>query len=683
MTKNPIKIYLGDLTYTTVAISTESFPLNIGYIAAYCKKKFGNRVDITLFKYIDELDEAINQNPPDILGLSNYAWNQRVDIELFRMLKTKNPNALTVWGGPNFPLDLPSQENFLNQNLDADIYVPIEGEIGFSNIVERALECNSVNEIREKVLSKPIEGCISRKKDATYQFSPSMRTAELDNIPSPYLTGILDKFFDGKLSPMIQTNRGCPFSCSFCVDGSPEVMKVNNFSIERVNSEINYIATHVPEETRSMFISDLNFGMIPRDLEICKMISQIQKKYNYPLQIQATTGKNSKEKIIDAIKLLNGALRLWMSVQSMDQQVLANIKRDNISVDHILALAPEIKKSNLRTSSEVILGLPGESYQSHIETLQKLVRAKINYIVVYTCMLLNGSEMNTPEQRKKWDFNTKYRILPRDFTKLSNGKIVLEVEEVVVGTNTLLFDEYLDLRILSFAIYVTNIGVVFDALLKFLRERDIDVFELFRRMAKHWKAPENIKSVFQKFRQDTIDELWDSPEELIAHYQKEEEYKKLLDGTAGINILQYYHTKVTAEFMDDWTEYTLHIAYELLQEKKSIDDELNLQFNDISNYCRGLGFNTLGQNRLDTIPESEFHYDLIAWLKDDDDLKLEKFRLTKPSRIKFILTLEQYKLVQDKLNIFGNTTVGRSQAIKRTPLEMLWRKPHTGYGNKY
>ena len=114
-------------------------------------------------------------------------------------------------------------------------------------------------------MSKPIEGCISRKKDATYQFSPSMRTAELDNIPSPYLTGILDKFFDGKLSPMIQTNRGCPFSCSFCVDGSPEVMKVNNFSIERVNSEINYIATHVPEETRSMFIIDLNFGMIPRD----------------------------------------------------------------------------------------------------------------------------------------------------------------------------------------------------------------------------------------------------------------------------------------------------------------------------------------------------------------------------------------------------------------------------------
>ena len=127
--------------------------------------------------------------------------------------------------------------------------------------------------------------------------------------------------------------------------------------------------------------------------------------------------------------------------------------------------------------------------------------------------------------------------------------------------------------------------------------------------------------------------------------------------------------------MDDWTEYTLRIAHELLQEKKSIDDELNLQFDDVANYCRGLSFNPLGQNRLDTIPESEFHYDLITWLKDTNDLKLEEFKLTVPSRIKFILTPEQYKLVQDKLNIFGNTPVGRSQAIKRTPIEMLWRKP--------
>ena len=42
----------------------------------------------------------------------------------------------------------------------------------------------------------------------------------------------MDKFFDGKLIPMLQTNRGCPFSCTFCTDGKADVNKVNSFGVE-------------------------------------------------------------------------------------------------------------------------------------------------------------------------------------------------------------------------------------------------------------------------------------------------------------------------------------------------------------------------------------------------------------------------------------------------------------------
>ena len=56
----PLKIYLGDLTYTTVTLATEAFPLNVGFIASYCKKLFGDDVEITLFKYIDDIDKAVN-----------------------------------------------------------------------------------------------------------------------------------------------------------------------------------------------------------------------------------------------------------------------------------------------------------------------------------------------------------------------------------------------------------------------------------------------------------------------------------------------------------------------------------------------------------------------------------------------------------------------------------------------
>lgn len=105
----PLQIYFGDLTYDTVSLSTEAFPINIGYIAAYSKKRFDSKIDVKLFKYIEELDDAINNSPPDILALSNYCWNQHVGSELFHMVSKQNPYTLKIWGGPNFPLDFPSQ----------------------------------------------------------------------------------------------------------------------------------------------------------------------------------------------------------------------------------------------------------------------------------------------------------------------------------------------------------------------------------------------------------------------------------------------------------------------------------------------------------------------------------------------------------------------------------------------
>ncbi len=401
--------------------------------------------------------------------------------------------------------------------------------------------------------------------------------------------------------------------------------------------------------------------------------SELQSQYEFPKQIQATTGKNSKERIIEAIKRLNGALRLWMSVQSMDEQVLANIKRSNISLEHTMALAPVIKNSDLRTQSEVILGLPGESYETHIETIRKLVKAKMDNIVVYTCMMLDGAEMNTPQERKKWDFKTKFRILPRDFVKLKNGKNVLEIEEVIVGSNTLSFDEYVKLRLISFAMYITNAGVVYDALLKFLRENEIDVFELFLYSYLNIEnSSKNVKNVFTLFENSTKNELWDSPEEIINHYQVDKNYQKLLDGEDGLNVLLHYNAMMIGEFMDEWCEHIIQIGKKLLEKNNSISSEILEQYESVSNYCRGLSFNPLGENRLETNPTFSFNYDIEKWLGSTNE-NLALFKLNEPRELIFTLTEKQYRYVQDKLNIFGTSSVGKSQTIKRTPIELLWR----------
>ena len=673
----PLKIYLGDLTYDTVTISAESLPLNIGYVAAYCKKQFGTNVEISLFKYIKDLEKAIRESPPDILGLSNYVWGKNVSYEMISMMSEIDPHVLNVWGGPNFPIDFPSQEKFMKKYPKVDIYVPVDGEVGFSNIIEQALKADSKKEIKQKVLSKPIDGCVSRETDGKLQYTiPVIRIKKLDEIPSPYTTGILDKFFDGKLSPMMQTNRGCPFHCTFCADGKDEVNQVNYFSTERVKEELDYIVKHKHGDTRNMIFSDLNFGMYPRDQEIAKYISDLQLKHGYPDFIYISTGKNQKEKVINAIKTLKDSMPLWMSVQSLDKGVLKNIRRDNISTDHMLALYPAIKDANLQTRAEVILGLPGETHENHMTTLRELIRARMDEIQVHTCMLLDGSEMGTPNERKKWKLNTKFRILQRDFVELSNGKKVMEIEEVVVSSEHMTFDEYVDLRILAFVIYITNRGTVYDPITKFLREQNLDVFDYFCKIKDDIdSAPKSIQNIFKRFKDATINELWDTPEEIIANYQKDSEYKKLLNGDAGINVMYHFLAETTSQFMDDWAAYILNTVYDFLKKSIQNNQVWEQKFNDVSNYCKGTAHNTLGKDRMVTNPEFDFNYNIIEWLKNKNELQMDHFLLSGPIKISFQLDDEQFKSVQKTLEMYGETIVGKSKALRMISSTNLWRRP--------
>ena len=672
-----MKIYLGDLTYDTVTISAESIPLNIGFVAAYCKKQFGENVELTLFKYIGDLEKAINENPPDILALSNYVWNRNLSYEMFSMMSEIDSDTLLVWGGPNFPIDLPSQRKFMKKYSKIDVYVPVDGETGFANTVERALRSRSHSEIRSTVLSEPIDGCVTRGENDEIKYTiPIIRIKTLDEIPSPYTTGLLDKFFDGKLTPMMQTNRGCPFHCTFCADGKDEVNRVTSFGLERVIDELNYITNHKHEKTHNMIFSDLNFGMYPRDREISKHLAKLQTEHNYPDFIYISTGKNQKEKIIEAIKTLKDSMPLWMSVQSLDQNVLKNIRRDNISTDQMLALQPAIKDAGLQTRAEVILGLPGETHENHMKTLRDLVNARMDEIQVHTCMMLDGSEMGTPAERKKWDLHTKFRVLQRDFAKLSNGKTVLEFEEVSVSSPQMSFEEYVDMRILAFVTYVTNRGTVYDPIIKFLREPNLDVFDYFCKIKDDIQnAPQTVQNIFQRFKDSTINELWDSPEEIIENYQKDSEYQKLLDGKEGINVMYNYLAEVTAESMDDWAGYILEIAYDFINASEKKDIAWKAKFQDVSNFCRGTAHNTLGKDRMQTNPSFEFKYDVMKWLEETHDTNLDNFLLKYPYRISFELTEKQFKSVQDTLNAYGDTMVGKSKALRMISSTNLWRHP--------
>ncbi len=122
----------------------------------------------------------------------------------------------------------------------------------------------------------------------------SPRIENLDLTPSPYLMGYLDKFLaNDRLVPLMESNRGCPFTCTFCVDGNAARNKVFKVHPNRLEDELEYIAQRYSGKT--LALADTNFGMYKEDVIFSKVIAKIKEKYDYPQYINTSTGKPKRK----------------------------------------------------------------------------------------------------------------------------------------------------------------------------------------------------------------------------------------------------------------------------------------------------------------------------------------------------------------------------------------------------
>ena len=197
-------------------------------------------------------------------------------------------------------------------------------------------------------------------------------------------------------------------------------------------------------------------------------------------------------------------------------------------------------------------------------------------------------------------------------------------------------------------------------------------------------ASENTQKVIEQFKEATIDELWDSPKELLENFQKDDEYQKLLNGEAGTNVIYHYKAVVISEIMDDWTEHVINSAHLLIKNTENYNSDLESQFTSVTNYCRGLSHNVLGTDRKDTNPEFKFEYNIPLWLAPKNDSKLSNFKLDSKLLITFQLDDDQFKMVQDNIDVYGHSRIGKSKTLKMLPNQKLWRRPlissnHTTY----
>ena len=515
MKKN--RIYLADLTHDGMMLSSNVFPLSIGLIAAYMIEKRED-VDVELFKYPHDLSDALERGEPRIVGFANYSWNFALAREYARQIRRLYPNAVLVFGGPNYGLTDEELETFWAKHGDiVDFHVVKEGEESFLRLYD-ALSAVGFDVAALKASRTEI-GNVHYAAEGQIVQGPSLPRVRLEDLPSPYLTGLMDKFFDDKLCPLIHTTRGCPFKCAFCTEGAAYYNVVSQ-RLDPLEEEMEYISARV-RGPKDLFISDANFGMFKQDYAKAEIFARMQEKYGYPKYIHVSTGKNQKDRVIEIVKSLNGAVSMAASLQSTDEQILANVQRSNISVDKLAEAGKMANTVNMGTYSELILGLPGDTLAAHRKSLRDTVEMRFDNIRMYQLIMLPQTELNTPENRRKYGMKTAFRIMPRSFGRYRlDGRdfVSVESEEILISQNSLPFEDYVAAREMDLTVEILHNGRVYSEVVGVCDSFGLSWFDLIMRFYDRRRAfSDDISAMYDSFSRGMTERLWPTEEALVEY----------------------------------------------------------------------------------------------------------------------------------------------------------------------
>jgi len=581
---------------------------------------------------IDEL--ALKLSTSDLVAFSTYVWNHRYNYKLAHMIKVINPKCTIVFGGPEPAIEdtkLFEKEPFM------DLVIKMEGEVTFKRILED-FDSDYTH----------ISGLLINSPNGMINTGDPKRISELDEIPSPYLTGIFDKIISENpniiWNATLETNRGCPYACTFCDWGSLTYNKVKKFDLQRVYDELDWIGEHCGFVT----ITDANFGMfVERDNMIVDKLIEVQKKWTNLKSFSMTWAKNQKNEVVDIVKKLitespNFGQGLTVSVQSMDQDVLENIKRKNLDqhkIDEIFALCD---KNNIPVYTELILGLPGETVESWKDAFWKIFRAgNHNGINILQCQLLENAEMNLL-QKKLYKLKS---VAVYDYMSGSYGdKDLNESIDVVVSTKTIPHEAMLDTLVWSSFIQTFHINGLTTYIARYLAKQDIDYSVFYENLYEWVKKDIWFRLQFAETRS------------YFANWMTSGRIDHPKIGNIEVFGWNLMHRTTLYMVKDKMINYVFDSLDTFLQETYNIESPIREQLLQFQrNYV-------IDYRDLSALPRYQsFNFDFLGYIQDNSNLKtaaIYKFDTTEDKDMSEDRFLEN--MYFGRKRNFGKTTVSRT-----------------------
>lgn len=578
-----IRIMLADLAHSySVHNHSLPVPLGIGYLKSYCLDQHPEGVTIELFKHPEQLLSAAMATPPDILGFANYGWNENLNLKVGSYLRSRFPNMTIVAGGPNIDQAADQRLAFLARHAYLD-YLVIDG--GEEPLAEFITWYVNTPEDRTRLPEN-----FAWREGGVLFTTPerSQSNKKIEGIPSPYLAGYLDKFLDMGMVPLFESNRGCPFKCTFCAWGSASKDLVRQFELETILAEVEYVGRRTA--ARNWIFCDANFGMLKRDVEIAKAIRRVRETTGYPKTCHIWLSKNTTERNFEIGEILGDMTVPVMAVQSLNEPTLKAVNRSNISSETYFSYQQQFHKIGSRTYSDMIVPLPEETLSSHLDGLRTMLQLGVDVIANHNMRMLAGAESNSAETRAKYQFRTRYRIIHGDAGRYStpdNEHIdSFEYEESLRETATFSESDLLYLRQLHFLVDFCWNSRVYRPVMNLLASEGINPLDIFVDLLELSCGQEEhsntslarVQQFFEHFERDSKGEWFDSRSEIERYFAEPENFNRLINQDFDkLNIL--YSIILLKEYKLDFDQVI-----------RQIINKHSVQASGLLNECMGISF---------------------------------------------------------------------------------------------
>jgi radical SAM superfamily enzyme YgiQ (UPF0313 family) len=348
--------------------------------------------------------EDIVKSDPELVGFSVYMWNVNVFRTIAELLRERLPHAKILMGGPEIASDYIREGNY--NDFQADFLCYGEGEATFRDLLRHLGDGTPAIDDIPGLAYRP-EGAAAFVLNAP---RPLFKT--LQELPSPYLNGIVDDelLARPKLEANLETQRGCTLKCTYCIYHK-DMSKITYNELDRVIEEAKFV-NHKHGVKKIRFV-DANFTS---DLPFAKKVMRglIDAKIEAQLMFELIPGFIDEE-IADLFKEFNDLyewndITIGCGVQTINYDILRSVKR-GIKIDRFVKTFNLLSARNIFTKIDLIIGLPGEDFNSITTTLEyfldQLRESESHLLCCHVMRGLPGTELIEQAKKHKMVFSSE------------------------------------------------------------------------------------------------------------------------------------------------------------------------------------------------------------------------------------------------------------------------------------